>query len=482
MRRVAVLSLLLVAALAASAPQAAAARPRVQHLKFRFGPLSIAPGQNTISFDGDRIPRPKVSGWIVGFRPNLERTDGSVPGVDVIHLHHAVWIINGLPTFAAGEEKSNITLPRGFGWRFRRSDKWVLNHMIHNLLPDRDRVYLTYELDFIPDSSPLAKGMHEVQTRWLDVENGRAYPVFDVHRHSGRDGRFTYPDEAPDPYGGSPPRNRWNVDRDGVLVQTVGHLHPGGLYSDLVLERNGRRVNLFRSRAHYWEPAGAVIQGTGAMNATRPDWRVRAVKARGRGHVPATYDLDRASRYESMGIMPVACRARRPRRPRSPSRQARPPRARSHARAPARERQPRRRRRRPPRRQDVARRPCRDPGLWPSAVSYGLGDLQADATSGAPGGGALGSRWRSSTATPDARSSTPSPPAEHPATARRASPTRWPTAPSSSTRASSASAPRARTPAANHDKVDAGEPRQAPTTTSAGSNLHARGVPGRQLI
>ncbi|MGZ8649099.1 MAG: cupredoxin domain-containing protein [Solirubrobacteraceae bacterium] len=304
MRRTAVFLVLLVAALAACSPQAAAAKPRVQPLKFRFGPISIAPGQNTISFDGENVPRPRVPGWIVGFRPNLERTNGSVPGVDVIHLHHAVWLINGNPTFAAGEEKSRIRLPRGFGWRFKRSDQWVLNHMIHNLLPDRDRVYLTYEIDFIPASSPLAKGIREVQTRWLDVENGNAYPVFDVHRGSGHDGRFTYPNDAPGAYGGGPQRNRWNVDRDGVLVQSVGHLHPGGLYTDIVLERNGRRVNLFRSRAHYWEPAGAVSWDV-AMTATPSDWRV-AVRRGDVVTVSATYDSKRGSWYESMGIMPVA--------------------------------------------------------------------------------------------------------------------------------------------------------------------------------
>ena len=87
-------------------PASASAAPRVQHVKYRYGPLTIKPGQNTISLDGERIPRPKVAGWIVGFRPNLERANGKIPGVDVLHLHHAVWIINGELTFAAGEEKT----------------------------------------------------------------------------------------------------------------------------------------------------------------------------------------------------------------------------------------------------------------------------------------------------------------------------------------------------------------------------------------
>jgi plastocyanin len=89
-----------------------------------------------------------------------------------------------------------------------------------------------------------------------------------------------------------------------VLVQTAGHLHPGGLYTDLMLTRNGRTVNLFRSRARYWEPAGAVSWDV-AMTATRPNWRIK-VKRGDMLSVSATYDSKRGSWYESMGIMPVA--------------------------------------------------------------------------------------------------------------------------------------------------------------------------------
>ena len=283
---------------------------KVERVKYRYGPITIKPGQNTISLDGDRIPKPKVSGWIVGFRPNLERANGKIPGVDVLHLHHAVWIINNELTFAAGEEKTNVKLPRPFGWRHRPQDRWVLNHMVHNLLPNRDRVYLTYTLDFIPDSSRAAKGMRPVQTSWLDVEGSSdAYPVFDVHRGSGSGGRFTYPDDVPGVYGNGPARNQMQVEEDGVLVQTAGHLHPGGLWTDLELTRGGRTVNLFRSRAKYWEPAGAVSWDV-AMTATRRNWRVR-VRRGDVLSVSATYDSKRGSWYESMGIMPVAFAAGR---------------------------------------------------------------------------------------------------------------------------------------------------------------------------
>ena len=37
------------------------------------------------------------------------------------------------------------------------------------------------------------------------VQNGSAYPVFDVHKGAGGDGKFTYPDEAGRPYGSGHP-------------------------------------------------------------------------------------------------------------------------------------------------------------------------------------------------------------------------------------------------------------------------------------
>ena len=94
----------------------------VRHLKFRWGPVRIAPGQNTISLDDDNL-LPPGPGWITSFRPNLTYVDGKVPRVDVIHLHHAVWIVDGRPTWAAGEEKTAVREPKGFGWRYRTSDQ-----------------------------------------------------------------------------------------------------------------------------------------------------------------------------------------------------------------------------------------------------------------------------------------------------------------------------------------------------------------------
>jgi plastocyanin len=275
----------------------------VRHLSFRWGPVRIAPGQNTISIADDDL-LPPGPGWITSFSPNLTYVDGRVPRVDVIHLHHAVWIVGGRPTWAAGEEKTAVREPKGFGWRYRTSNRWLLNHMIHNLTPVATRVYITWTMDFIPLGARAARGMHEVRTQWVDAEGGSAYPVFDAIAGTGHDGRVTFPDDVPNAYPDGVVRNRSIVDHDATLVGTAGHLHPGGLWTDLKLTRGGRTVEVFRSRAHYYEPAGAVSWDV-SMTATPPSWRV-AVKKGDVLTVSGTYDTRTTSWYESMAIMPVA--------------------------------------------------------------------------------------------------------------------------------------------------------------------------------
>jgi plastocyanin len=283
------------------APSASA---QVQHLSYRFGPITIQPGQNSIYFEPNDL-KPPVDGYILSFTPNLTRLDGSVPPVDVLHLHHGVWVSNGAPVFAVGEEKTNIHMPPGYGWLYRAGDSWLMNHMIHNLTPSRDRVYITYEMDFLPLSDPRAAGMKQVQTLWGDVMGGTAYPVFDaVKGTGGRDRKLTYPNEQPALRGTHYALNRYVVQQDGALVGTAGHLHPGGLYTELWLNRGGQRVRLFRSEAHYWEPAGPVSWDM-AMTATPPSWRVQ-VRRGDVLEVRVTYETKRASWYESMGIMPLA--------------------------------------------------------------------------------------------------------------------------------------------------------------------------------
>src|SRR6266540_3941502 len=120
---------------------------------------------------------------LVGSKPNLRLPNGKVPPVDVIHLHHGVWA-NALqrdPTapffperfIAAGEEKTALKFPPGYGYPYRTTDAWYVNYMIHDLTPKPYTVYLTYDVDFVPATSRLASSMKDVHPIWLDVQNGK---------------------------------------------------------------------------------------------------------------------------------------------------------------------------------------------------------------------------------------------------------------------------------------------------------------------
>ena len=88
-----------------------------------------------------------------------------------------------------------------------------------------------------------------------------------------------------------------------MLVKTFGHLHPGGLYDTFSVTRDDQTTKVFTSKAHYYEPAGAVSWDV-SMTATPDDWAV-AVKAGDTLSLSTTYDTSRASWYESMGLAVV---------------------------------------------------------------------------------------------------------------------------------------------------------------------------------
>src|SRR5690348_15174505 len=63
----------------------------VEHLTYCV-PAIVQPGQNVIRLNPTNL-LPHQPGYITRFDPELTYTDGTVPRVDVLHLHHAVWIV-----------------------------------------------------------------------------------------------------------------------------------------------------------------------------------------------------------------------------------------------------------------------------------------------------------------------------------------------------------------------------------------------------
>jgi hypothetical protein len=277
--------------------------PGLQKLHYKYGPIQITPGQNTIELRPNNL-KPSVPGYITRFKPNLIYTNGKVPPVDVVHLHHGVWLVDNYPTYAAGEEKTIFQLPRGFGMKYEPNQKWALNYMLHNLLPNRTQVYITWDIDFLPADAAAAQGITEAKQLWMDVSGPSFYPVFDAKKGWGEKGRFTFPDDAPaSERSKAGPWGQQSLGRDITLIGAGGHLHPGGLHDDLFVQRNGASKRIFRSQAKYFEPAGAVSWDV-ALTVTKPDWRI-AVRKGESLRISSTYDTRKASWYESMGIVNV---------------------------------------------------------------------------------------------------------------------------------------------------------------------------------
>ena len=328
-----------------------ASYPDMTTFRCRTDAIQLHPGQNLNDFNITRTcpNAAKVSGpldpaifnegssaegFVTRFKPSMVeiRPSGKLvtPSVWDLHLHHVVWLApGGGPTFASGEEKTIPKFPRGYGLEVDADANWGINQMIHDLGASEGRqVYITWEIDWVPQTDPVRTDIAAAQIQWLDVAGTpQIYPVFDAERGFDRngDGKFVFPDEVPtDPAKpGYEERENvsaaraWTVPNSGAtLVFGAGHLHPGGLSVDLRVARDGPDAGeldgddpseikqLFHSGARYYEPAGAVSWDV-AMEATRKNWRI-SLKPGDTVSINTTYDVRRASWYESMGILPLA--------------------------------------------------------------------------------------------------------------------------------------------------------------------------------
>src|SRR3954465_10882775 len=110
-----------------------------QRLRFASGPVTVRPGANAPVL-GPNNQNPLYDGYVSPLTANLYRTDGTIPPVDVVHLHHGAWLSSRLygnwPVFfAAGEEKTHLQVPSGYGLKVLGSDQWSIGYMLHNLTP-----------------------------------------------------------------------------------------------------------------------------------------------------------------------------------------------------------------------------------------------------------------------------------------------------------------------------------------------------------
>jgi hypothetical protein len=319
-----------------------------------FGPILVKPGENDALIEPVTIEKPNYDGYMLRFRPNLVRaSDGEAPPTDIMHLHHATWLAlrspdgnyGSGPLFAAGEEKTIMLLPEGYGQPVSANDVWGLLYMVHNEVATPEVVWLTYELDVIPAGHAEEAGILPAKQIWLDVQNSRVHPeapntgsnpVFNVQRGFGGPDPDTgrqvcaWPKEncaRYDVYDQQSPNQGQTEDADGnpivihgndsvrvparlegTLVVAGGHTHPGGIRDEVSLVRDGVEKPIFYSDALYWDwddptkVGGPPWSWNFSMTGTAPDWRVD-IKEGDVIRINAVVDAEDASWYEGMGIV-----------------------------------------------------------------------------------------------------------------------------------------------------------------------------------
>ena len=310
-----------------------------QRLHFAFGPISVKPGQNDVLIEPITIEKPAYDGYITRMSANLVLPDGTVPPIEQMHLHHGTWLsLTGDygegPFFAAGEEKTNGDIPRGYGMPVKGSDQWQLLYMVHSAVPQTTAVYITYDIDYIAkakaESYPI--NLKPAYPIWLDVRRGSYYPVFNAQRGYGSGSTCTWPSQqcaAVDPWGRRSPGQgeapgetgqdltlpargsrlgRITNFQGGTIIGIGGHLHPGGLYDAVDLVRNGQSRRIFTSEAKYWNHANHAALGGPpnswdfSMTVTGlPEWGVH-VRPGDTLRINAAYDTTLQDTYEDMGI------------------------------------------------------------------------------------------------------------------------------------------------------------------------------------
>ena len=183
---------------------------------------------------------PTVDGYVVGMEAEVVDAAGRVQGRDKVMLHHIVFAKIGVPDytcggfterfFAEGEERLALSLPRGYGYANRGTDRWGLLYMLMNHKPQRLNGFIRYTVRYVTGET-----LTPVKPIWLDVRNCTGPdPVFDVPGGGKQFSTFTKTAD-------------FTMPESGRLVSGGGHLHGGGHRLELRNASCGDR-ELFTSR------------------------------------------------------------------------------------------------------------------------------------------------------------------------------------------------------------------------------------------
>jgi plastocyanin len=225
--------LLLLAALAVAAfPGHASAS--VETLTLTAAPITVT--KYEVARGVQLAPSPRVDGYVVGMSAEVVDVLGNPVAMQDVMLHHVVFAKVGVPDYtcsniedysgqpaplqaqrfyAEGEERYSLTLPEGYGYPNRAQDAWGLAYMLMNHHPHTMVVRIRYTVRYVTGEPRTA-----VKPLWMDVENCRADPVFNV---AGTAGAGSTVSRAAD----------FRMPESGRFVAGGGHVHGGGVSLDV---------------------------------------------------------------------------------------------------------------------------------------------------------------------------------------------------------------------------------------------------------
>jgi hypothetical protein len=270
----------------------------VRQTTVSYGPYHVEPGHGghdhgiggNVIHDG--VAKPCEDCYIVAMLPDLVDEEGaSVNHATGAILHHIVlfnrnrsdatcnvpFILGEERFFAAGNERTMLVLPAGYGYRIDRGDAWLsLAHLVNMRSETRE---LNVEITFwYVETEPL----REVKPFWFDINNcSNSEYMTPAGLHTERRD-FTIPPEIA-----------------GRVLAVGGHLHTGGVAIELTNEsRGGRRI--CRSVAGYGDDpayAGQIESMRGCVGRQLGVLRTGEVV-----RLHSTYDSPEPQ-HDAMGIM-----------------------------------------------------------------------------------------------------------------------------------------------------------------------------------
>jgi plastocyanin len=258
-------------------------------------------------------PNPDVDGFVTRMEVDVVDENGQQVPIQRLMLHHIVFLNLNRPDrtcsnftlfdnrttvpagerfYAAGEERSKLIMPPGYGYRLRPDDNWGLNYMLMNHRATVDNAFIQYTVT--TDTDPSIKA---VDPYWLDVENCRADPIYNV------------------PGNGEPGSTHvrsmeFEMPESGRIIAGGGHVHGGAYGLNITQPDCGDRViatsvPTWGLPEHPFYNVRPVLHEPGPINMTAFGTQTGIPVAAGeRIRLDAVYD-NSLPHVRVMGIMPI---------------------------------------------------------------------------------------------------------------------------------------------------------------------------------